>query len=59
MNSDERREADCQCNLAEVFAWADLIAAFHDRNGRDPDATEHADILAVARQMASAGQNLN
>ena len=39
----------------ELQAWAALVAAFYERNGRDPTESEIDPLVASARQMATAG----
>jgi hypothetical protein len=46
---------DHRVNESELSAWANLVEAFYDRNGRDPVGPEYDTMLATARQMASDG----
>ncbi|MFM9858181.1 hypothetical protein RUR49_06800 [Pseudoxanthobacter sp. M-2] len=47
------RDASRRISGAELLAWADLVAAFHDRNGRDASEWETDLLIATAREMAS------
>jgi len=42
----------------EAWAFADLVAAHFNRNGRNPTDEECRAIVATARQMVREGQGL-
>ena len=47
-----------QVSKTELEAWAELVAAFHARTGRDPDERETDSLVMTAREMAANGQEL-
>jgi hypothetical protein len=47
---DDRRVTD-----AELAVYAELLAAFFRRRGRDPSQAETNDLVAVARHAVAAG----